>query len=123
MEEPLSGRENLESIRQQWRGIYWDAAKIKCEPADFEILAEATRMAVVITNYQTDMANEPFYNTPWHRFFVDDNAFSNSGVKGTWHGFFSDGRYRYINRITGGPKLGPSAISNANNYEGVIIHE
>ena len=83
--ETISKRRDLSSTIEQWRGIHWDVAADECDPAHFDILVEATRMAVMITNYQTDMIHLPFYSAAWHRFFVDDSEVI-SGLQGTWHG-------------------------------------
>ena len=82
---------DFDSIRKSYRGIYWDDAFKTCPPEALNVLVEATRMAIVMTNYRTAPQYDLFWLSPaWNRFFVTDNSISKR--EGMWR---SDG-HRWV---------------------------
>jgi hypothetical protein len=63
--------EFLEPIRQEYKGIYWDIAWQYCSRPEFDILVEATRMALeMVHDFQTDNVETL---PAWDRYFVSDD--------------------------------------------------
>lgn len=79
---PLTITDGLDPLRAQFRGIYWDVVKTTCETDDFNILVEASRMAVEITNYRTGVNWSSVHSAAWNRYFVDDSGSSQGGWQG-----------------------------------------
>lgn len=47
----LRERDDIEPIREAYRGIHWDDALAQCTHDEFLILVESTRMALDLVNY------------------------------------------------------------------------
>ena len=59
----------LNAAKQAYRGIYWDVAAQQCTGDQFNILVEATRMALKLAEYDYKL----IYSYGWHRFFVSNS--------------------------------------------------
>ncbi|KAK4501644.1 hypothetical protein PRZ48_007453 [Zasmidium cellare] len=80
----LSNRAPDFDYKTAFPGIHWDIAETTCEPDEFDIIVEATRMANEMINYfeKTDRYDK----TPaWHRYFVKDESLYFIHPNG-WHG-------------------------------------
>lgn len=62
-------KRDLESTREDYRGIYWDDAYSQCTTDEFNILAESTRMALDVSSYGL---NQEYDSPAWNRYFVKD---------------------------------------------------
>src|SRR2546423_996730 len=63
-------RVDIEPIKQAFRGIHWDDALTQCTTEQFNILAESTRMALELTNF--NIGTQEYDGPAWHRNFVRD---------------------------------------------------
>ena len=79
----LSDRD-MDAAAQAYKGINWDLVMEECGPESTNILLEATRMAVQMTNYKTNFDDRYYRGAAWNRFFVADSSVR--GVQGTWMG-------------------------------------
>ncbi|KAI0008094.1 hypothetical protein F4779DRAFT_618968 [Xylariaceae sp. FL0662B] len=54
-------------FREAYRGIHWDDALLQCSTDEFDIILEATRMALDVTSY---FMTREWESVAWHRYFV-----------------------------------------------------
>lgn len=100
---------DLEQVREAYRGIHWDIAAVQCDPANFDILVEGTRMAVEVTNYKTNWEDLYFWNPAWNRYFVWDSTIPHA--QGGWasdkdHHHVLTGIFNVVQQIKNFPVAG-----------------
>ncbi|KAF3480698.1 uncharacterized protein GIQ15_06045 [Arthroderma uncinatum] len=80
--EPRS--RDIQPIREAYPGIFWDDALLQCGDEGFDILVEATRMALEVVTFRID---GPIWELPaWNRYFIG------LGGKGGWESSELKGR-------------------------------
>ena len=62
--------DQFQNYKDAFVGIYWDEAKDTCSPANFAILAEATRMLYSFTDTGGHPGDNLTKTQAWHEFFV-----------------------------------------------------
>ncbi|KAM5441432.1 hypothetical protein MferCBS31731_003503 [Microsporum ferrugineum] len=66
LQKPRANRD-LQPLKEAYRGIYWDQAAIDCSDEEFDILAEATRVALEEASFHTD--GNVWESPAWNRYF------------------------------------------------------
>ncbi|KAM5467161.1 hypothetical protein MferCBS49748_004092 [Microsporum ferrugineum] len=102
LQKPRANRD-LQPLKEAYRGIYWDQAAIDCSDEEFDILAEATRVALEEASFHTD--GNVWESPAWNRYF------GGLGGIGGWESSEVKGRtfvdiYTNIKQVSAFPRKG-----------------